>query len=204
MKTLLAFLFVLGIFKPSMAELSTTQDSEILPSSPPQTILSHYQTDFAFHHDRGFYFSAATGPQWNHSIDKPSAKGIRFGGKINAGWFVADGFPICASLWGNFLEEASMIALGPGFAYFFNTINVGIDFSVGLARAFNALEKDEIKNFTETILATNLSIGKFWWLSEKTSLGITLSTGIHGFTLSEAKISTFGWNAGLGLAFILG
>src|SRR5262245_55594408 len=119
MKSSLAILLVLGTFKPVLAELYTTHDSEILPSSPPQTILSHYRTDFAFHHDRGFYFSVATGPQWNHSIDKPNAKGLRFGGKINAGWFIADGFPLFASVWGSFLEDASMIALGPGFAFFF-------------------------------------------------------------------------------------
>jgi hypothetical protein len=187
-----------------MADPSYTQDSEILPSSPPQKILSRYQTDFAFHHDRGFYLSAGIGPQWNHSLDKPNAKGIRFGGKINAGWYVADRFSLFASLWGNFLEAASLIAGGPGVAFLFDSTNISLDFSLGIGRAFNAIERNEIKNFAESVLATNLSIGKFWWLSEKTSMGITLSSGIHGLTLSEGKVSTFGWNAGLGLAFILG
>jgi hypothetical protein len=204
MRTLLAFLFVLGIYKPCWAEAYTTKDSEILPSSPPQTILSRYQTDFAFNHDRGFYFSATGGPQWNQSLQKPKAKGLRFGGKINAGWFVADGFSLCASLWGGFLEEASIIAIGPGFAFFLDKANAVIDFSFGLARAFNAIENDQIRDFSENVLAANLSVGKYWWLSEKSSVGISLYSGVHGLTLSQGDINTFGWSAGLGLAFIFG
>jgi hypothetical protein len=59
-----------------------------------------------------FTFQPALGPQWNHSIDKPSAKGVRFGGKVNTGFFVANGFALFGSVWGNFLEAASLIAGG--------------------------------------------------------------------------------------------
>lgn len=203
MKTLLAILLTFCAYKQAMADVYGN-DNEILPSSPPQKILNRYQNDFAFHHDRGFYLSAVTGPQWNHSLEKPNAKAIRFGGKINAGWFVTDGFPIFASVWGSFLEEASLVAIGPGLAFLFNSTNISIDLSIGLGRVFNALDRAEIKNFAESVLATNLSIGKFWWISGKTSLGVSLSTGLHGLTVSEAKLNTLGWNVGLGLAFLLG
>lgn len=187
-----------------MAEDVHSKASEMLPSSPPQKILPRYQSDFSFHHDRGIYFLTALGPQWNHSLDKPNAKGIRFGGKINAGWFVADGFPLFLSLWGNFLESASLIAVGPGLAVLFDSTNISIDFSFGLGRVFNVIEKAEIKDFAESVLSANLSIGKYWWLSGKTSMGINLSSGVHGLTISQGKLSSFGFNAGLGIAFLLG
>lgn len=187
-----------------MTDSSHDQHSEILPISPPQKIFSRYQSDFAFHHDRGFYLSAVSGPQWNQSLEKPQAKGLRFGGKVNAGWFIADGLPLFISAWGNFLEDASLVAVGPGMGLLFDKTNMGLDFSLGIGRAFNVLTKEKAKDFSEMVMAANMSAGKFWWTSEKTSLGFMLSAGVHGFTLSEAKISSFGWSVGLGLAFILG
>jgi hypothetical protein len=205
MKPLLTILLALFICHPILAEEDSKMEDEILlPASPPQKVLKSYQTDFSYHHDRGFYFSSSLGPQWNHSINKPSAQGIRFGGKVNVGWFVAQGFSLFGSVWGNFLESASLIAAGPGLAYFFDGPNIGIDLSLGVGRAFNALEREGVKSFAESVLAANLSIGKFWWLSDKTSMGISLTSGIHGLTISEGKIGTIGWNAGLGLAFLFG
>jgi hypothetical protein len=204
-KTLLAILVVTFSFFPICASEINAQAPEIiLPASPPQKVYSRYQTNFAFHHDRGLYFSAALGPQWNHSIDKPKSQAIRFGGKINLGGFVASGFSLFGSVWGNFLEAASLIAVGPGMALLFDKTNIGIDFSLGLGSVMNLIERPDIKNFNETVLATNLALSKYWWLSSKTSLGISLMSGIHGFTLTEGKLGSIGWNVGLGLAFLLG
>lgn len=188
-----------------MAEDKSDISNEvILPASPPQKVFSRFHTDFDYHHDRGFYFSAALGPQWNHSIDKPNAKGVRFGGKVNIGFFAADGIALFASGWGNFLESASLIAIGPGVSFLFDSTNMNIDLSLGLGRAFNPVQQDSIKDFAETLLATHLAIGKYWWLSSKTSLGISLSAGFHGFSLAEGHLNSFGWNTGLGLAFLFG
>ncbi len=205
MKSSLAILIAFLILGPLMAEESHDLNSEvILPASPPQKVFRRFQSDFDFHHDRGFYFSAALGPQWNHSIDKPNAKGVRFGGKANAGFFAAEGFALFGSVWGNFLESASIIAGGPGVSFLFDSTNIGVDFTLGLARAFNPVQRDNIHDFAETVLAANLALGKYWWLSGKTSLGISLASGVHGLTIAEGKLSSFGWNAGLGLTFLFG
>lgn len=67
MKLLLAILTMMLSFFPIRAEENSTQAPEIiLPASPTQKIFSRYQTDFAFHQDRGFYFAASLVPQWNH------------------------------------------------------------------------------------------------------------------------------------------
>jgi hypothetical protein len=205
MKSLLAILFALTIFKQALAEQSQSQSDEIiLPASPPQKVLSRYQRDFGYHHDRGFYFAATLGPQWNHSIDKPKSKAIRFGGKINAGFLVANGFTLHGSVWGNFLEEASLVAAGPGVGFLFDSTNIGVDLSMGVGRVLNVIKKPGLDDFAETVLAANLAIGKYWWLSGKTSLGLSLLSGIHGFTLTEGKLSSIGWSIGLGLAFLFG
>lgn len=205
MKSSLAILVAFFIFGPVMAEESPDLSSEvILPASPPQKVFRRFQSDFDFHHDRGFYFSTTLGPQWNHSIDKPNAKGVRFGGKANVGFFVANGFALFGSVWGNFLEAASLIAAGPGISFLFDSTNIGIDFTLGIGRAFNPIQGDHIHDFAETVLATNLAVGKYWWLSGKTSLGVSLASGVYGLTLSEGKLSSFGWNVGLGLAFLFG
>ena len=205
MKSLLATLLVFSAFSTAVAEESPAPEQEIiLPASPPQKVFRRFQTDFDFHHDRGFLLSLALGPQWNHSLDKPNAKGVRFGGKLNAGGFVADGFALFGSVWGNFLEAASLVAIGPGVSVLFDSTNIGIDLSLGVGRAFNALSRNDIKDFSETVLAGHLALNKFWWLSANTSLGLSLSGGAHGLTLSEGKLSTFGWNTGLGLAFLFG
>ncbi len=205
MKSSLAILIAFFIFRPAIAEDNPGPSNEvILPASPPQKIFRRFQTDFDYHHDRGFYFSTTLGPQWNHSIDLPNAKGVRFGGKVNVGFFAADGFALFASAWGNFLEAASLIAVGPGASFLFSSTNMTIDLSLGLGRAFNPIQRDNIKDFAETLLATHLAVGKYWWLSSKTSLGISLSAGFHGFSLAEGRLNSFGWNSGLGLAFLFG
>ena len=191
-------------FFPATAEENPAREEVILPVSPPQKVLQRYQTNFDYHHDRGLYVSAMLGPQWNHSIDKPSAKGVRFGGKFNIGWFIADGFSLFASVWGNFLEAASIVAGEPGVAFLFSSTNMSLDFSLGIGRVFNAIKRHDINNFSEAVLAANVSLGKFWWLSGKTSLGLTLSSGVHGMSLSKETLNSFGWNAGLGLAFLFG
>jgi hypothetical protein len=196
---------VIFSFFPVRAEEINAQAPEIiLPASAPQRVYFSYQTNFAFHHDRGFYLSAALGPQWTHSIEKPSAQALRFGGKINMGGFVANGFSLFGSIWGDFLEAASLIAAGPGMAFLFDSTNIGIDLSLGLGRVMNITERQDMKDFSETILAANLALSKYWWLSNKTSLGLSLASGIHGFTISEGKLGSIGWSIGLGLAFLLG
>ena len=72
-------------------------------------------------------------------------------------------------------------------AFLFDGPNMGLDFSVGVGRVFNAMEKDGYKDFAETVLATNISFGKYWWLSGSTNLGLTIFTGLHGFTLTTGE-----------------
>jgi hypothetical protein len=185
-------------------EINNSNEEIILPISPAQKVHSRYSSDFSYHHDRGFYLSALLGPQWNHSVKEPNAKAIRFGGKLSLGGYVDDGVAVFGSAWGNFLEQASLVAVGPGVALLFNGPNLGVDFSFGIGRAFNALDGEGYQEFSETILAANLSLAKYWWLSGKTSLGVSLNTGVHGFTLSKGGVGTLGWSAGLGLVFLLG
>src|SRR5262249_14862178 len=143
MKPLLAFLLVTCHFQALLAEHDAASEEEfILPSSMPQKVYTRYKTNFSHHHDRGFYVSATLGPQWNHSIKNPEAKAIRFGGKLGLGWFVADGVVLHASTWGNFLEQATLVAGGPGMAFLFDGPNMGLDFSLGVGRAFNAMKKE--------------------------------------------------------------
>lgn len=123
---------------------------------------------------------------------------------MNAGWYVANGFALFGSVWGNFLEAASLVAGGPGIAFLFDSTNIGIDFSLGIGRVFNVIEREDIRNFSESVLAANVAIGKFWWLSSSTSLGASLMSGVHGLTLSEGRLNSVGWNIGLGLAFLFG
>lgn len=192
-------------FHPTLAETATENEGEIiLPASPPQKVYRRYQTNFDYHHDRGFFLTATLGPQWNHSINNPNAKAIRFGGKFGLGWYVANGVALYGAAWGNFLEQASLVAGGPGIAVLFNGPNLGLDFSFGVGRAFNIVKAEGREDFAETVLAANLSLAKYWWLSASTNLGVSILSGIHGFTLVEGKMSSFGWNIGLGLAFLFG
>lgn len=201
-------LAVLLSFFSAFSVLSTENTEEydeiILPASPPQKVFRSYQTNFDYHHDKGFYLSAALYPQWNHSVNKPSAKAIRFGGKLNIGGFVSDGVALYGSAWGNFLEAASLVAIGPGISFLFSKSNINIDLATGVGRAFSPIKGPEYYDFSETVLAAQVSLGKYWWVSHNVSLGAVLSAGAHGLTLSQGKISTFGWNAGLGLGFIFG
>jgi len=166
--------------------------------------LRPYQRDFSYRHDRGLYLSAALGPQWNHSIKEPSAKAIRFGGKLGLGWYVTDGVALFGAAWGNFLEQSTLVAVGPGVALLFDGPNIGLDISFGIGHAFNAFDDKGYREFLETVLATDISLTKYWWLSGKNCLGLSLNTGLHGFTLSKGRLGTFGWSAGLSLAFLFG
>lgn len=205
MKTLLTILITLLICKAGLTEPNQIPDPEIiLPASPPQKVYTRYQTNFGYHHDRGFYLSATIGPQWNHSLNNPNAKAFRFGGKFGLGWFVADGAAIHAAAWGNFLEQATLVAGGPGVTFLFSSPNLALDFSLGIGRAFNVIKKESYENFAETVLAANLALTKFWWLSSSTSLGLSWMTGIHGLTVTKGELSSIGWNVGLGLAFLFG
>lgn len=109
-----------------------------------------------------------------------------------------------ASGWGNFLEAASLVAGGPGVAFLFDRTNIGIDLSLGAGRVFNVIERPDINDFAEWVLAANLSVSKYWWLSSKTSLGVSLSSGVHGLTLSKGNFNSIGWNVGLNMAFLFG
>lgn len=205
MKALLTIIFIVAGFKPILAQESNDLKEEIvLPNSIPQKIYGRYQTNFSFHHDRGVYFTASAGPQWNHSLKNPQAKGVRFGGKLGLGWYVADQVALYGALWGNFLEEASLIAGGPGIAFLFDGPNLGIDLSLGIGRAFSPFKGDDYVIFAETVLAANLSLTKYWWVSSKTSLGLSLNSGVHGLAISKGEIGTLGWSAGLSLAFLFG
>lgn len=137
-------------------------------------------------------------------LETQKSQAIRFGGMFGLGWYVADGVALFGAAWGNFLEEASLVAGGPGVALLFNGPNIGVDFSLGIGRVFNVSEDEGYEDFSETVLAANISIAKYWWISGKTSLGLSLSAGAHGFTLSKASFGTFGWNAGLSLAYLFG
>lgn len=101
-------------------------------------------------------------------------------------------------------SRASLIAGGPGVAFLFDGPNMSLDFSFGVGRAFMALQKDGFEDFAETVLATNLALGKFWWLSSSNSLGVSLNAGMHRFTVTDGKWISVGWNVGLGLAFLFG
>lgn len=205
MRSLLAILLT---FLSSFSILSTENvesfDEIILPISPPQKVFRSYQTNFDYHHDKGFYLAASISPQWNHSLNKPNAKGVRVGGKVNLGGFVTDGIALYGSAWGNFLESASLLAVGPGVSFFFNKANIGFDLTAGIGRAFNPIKRQDVYDFSETVLAGQIGLGKYWWVSHNISLGAILSAGAYGLTLSEGKVSTLGWHAGLGLGFIFG
>jgi len=123
---------------------------------------------------------------------------------LGLGWYVADGVALFGAAWGNFLEQASLVAGGPGVAFLFGGPNIGLDLSLGVGRVFSAVKKESYSDFAETVLAANLSVAKFWWLSGSTSLGVSLMSGVHGLTVTTGKLSTVGWNLGLGLAFLFG
>jgi hypothetical protein len=76
--------------------------------------------------------------------------------------------------------------------------------SFGVGRAFTALPKDDLEDFAETVLAANIALGKFWWLSASNSLGLSLIAGLHGFRISEGKCGSIGGNAGLGISYLFG
>lgn len=185
-------------------EPADSKDDIILPYSFPQKVIERYQQNFHYRHDRGIYAAFNLGPQWNHSLKNPNAKGFRFGGKANIGYFIADGLALFVSTWGDFLEEASLLAAGPGIAFFIDSTNMSFDLAVGVGRSFNPIHDDTIKDFNETLLATTLSLGKYWWLSKNSCIGMTVSSGFHGFSIAQSNFNSVGWSAGLGLTFLYG
>lgn len=68
----------------------------------------------------------------------------------------------------------------------------------------NVLSSFCFEDFSETVLAANLSFAKYWWLSGNTSLGISLISGVYGLTVTTGELNSVGWNAGIGLAFLFG
>lgn len=170
-------------------------------SVEPQTIDSSYHRDFAYRHNKGFYLAASFGPQWNQSLQNPAAGAFRFGGKFSIGWIATENLAIHANVWGNFLEQSSLVAAGPGVTYFFGDSNIGLGAAIGVGQVFST-SATNMEKFRETVLAGELSLGKYWWLSEKVSLGTSLVTGMHGFTLSNASLSSVGWHAGLRLELV--
>lgn len=193
MKKVIFFLFVI------MFSLAI-QAGHVLDSAPKQLVYSRWQKDFPFQHDKGVFFAASTGPQWVQSIQNPKAAALRFGGDLSLGWFAAENLALHVTAWGSFLEEASFVAAGPGVTGFFGD-NFSLGAALGLAQVTStSLSKDVV--FNEWVLAGQLKAGKYWWLGENTSLGISLIAGLYGLSISSGKISTVGWQIGPRIEFI--
>lgn len=159
-----------------------------------------YVRNFAFQHDKGFYLSMSLGPQWNQAIQNPSASGLRFGGQFGIGFVPIRNLVVHANFWGNFLEQASLLAIGPGVTCFLGDSNVALGAALGIGSVFG--EAPNNKTFRETVLTTELSAGKYWWLSRSNSLGISFVIGLYGLTLSQGSFNSVGWNTGLRLAYV--
>lgn len=167
---------------------------------PEQRVDRQYVRNFPFQHDKGFYLSMSLGPQWNQAIQNPSASGLRFGGQLGIGFVPVRNLAVYANFWGNFLEQASLLAAGPGVTYFLGDSNVGLGAALGIGSVFGDAPNN--KTFRETVLATELSAGKYWWLSKNNSLGLTFVIGLYGLTLSQGSFNSVGWNTGLRLAYV--
>ena len=192
------FILIFSTCLPLFA--SNIPDSKFLGTLPQQKISSSYNKDFGFKHDKGFFLAASIGPQWNQSIQNPDAGAFRFGGRVALGWVAVENLAIHGGLWGAYLKEASMFAVGPGVTYFFGESNVGLGAQVGIGQVSG--EPTPGNNFRETVLAGELNIGKYWWLSKKNSLGLVLATGLYGFTLTQGATNSVGWNTGLRLEYV--
>lgn len=178
----------------SFAQEQTTPDS--WASLPSQPIDSRFNQNFDYKHDKGFYFSLGIGPQWNQSLKNPAAGAFRFGGKASIGFLPVENLALHANVWGNFLEEASLVAVGPGVTYFFGDSDIALGAAVGIGWVFSTpLTSDQ--KFRETVLATELSLGKYWWVDTDLSFGVSAVTGVSGITLSNASLSNVSWHTGL-------
>jgi len=169
-------------------------------AAPTQPVSSAYFRNFDYNHDKGFYLNLAFGPEWNHSIQNPSLMGLRFGTLISIGGIVSPNWALHGSFWMNFHEKAAIFAMGPGFTYLFNS-NFAVGLQIGLAKALNLISQDN-EAFNETVLASQLHFGKYWWLGPSSSVGLLCVVGLHGFSLGQMQISNLGWNAGLMLSFL--
>lgn len=167
---------------------------------PEQRVDRQYVRNFPFQHDKGFYLSLSLGPQWNQAIQNPSASGLRFGGQLGVGFVPVKNLAVHGNFWGNFLEQASVLAMGPGLTYFLGNSNVGLGAKLGIGFVFG--EAPNNKTFRETVLATELSAGKYWWLSKNNSLGLSFVVGLYGLTLSQGSFNSVGWNTGLRLGYV--
>lgn len=189
----------------SSLSLSAIANEKVAPDSwqavDPQQVDNQYNRKFAFKHDKGFYLAMGIGPQWNQSLQNPVAGAFRFGGKFSIGFVPLYNFAVHANVWGSFLEESSLLAAGPGVTYFFGDSNVGLSAAFGVGQVFSTSMSTQEK-FRETVLAGEVGLGKYWWVSENVSLGGTLVTGLHGLTLSNANVSSLGWDIGLRLELI--
>ena len=195
-------LIISTTFIPAIAfsETEPAVDISHLDFAPKQPVSSSYKRNFEFHHDKGFYLSASIGPQWNQSLKNPEASALRFGGGLNIGGMVIENLALHGSFWSSFLEESTLIAVGPGLTYFFGNTNAAISWKIGIGQVFNVADK--IEDFKETLLATEIGFGKYWWLSGSTSLGGTIFSGLHGYSFSQNEISSFGWSGGIRLELI--
>ena len=167
---------------------------------PEQRVDRQYIRNFPFQHDKGFYLSLSLGPQWNQSIQNPSASAVRFGGQLGIGWVPIRNLALQGNFWGNFLEQASWWAVGPGLTCFFGESNVGLGIQAGVGQVLG--KTADSKRFRETVLATELNLGKYWWISKNGSLGLVWVLGMYGFTLSQGTLNSAGWNTGLRLGYI--
>ncbi len=144
---------------------------------------------------------SSPGPQWNQALRNPNHGAFRFGGKFLLGFLPTHSLAIQGGVWGNFLEEATMVAGGPGITAFFGDTNISLTANLGVGTVFN-LPKEGIENFRETILAGEVSLAKLWWVSPRTSLGLSASVGGYGFTLSQRTFSSIGWYGGLRMDYV--
>lgn len=191
---------ILGLFAHMQLAANEYPDSSSWRMVPEQRVDRQYVRNFPFQHDKGFYLSISIGPQWNQALRNPSASALRFGGELGLGFIPARNLGALVNFWGHFLEQASVLAIGPGLIYFLGDSHVGLGAKLGIGFVFG--ETPNNKNFRETILATELSAGKYWWISKNSSLGFSFVVGLYGLTLSQVHFNSVGWNTGLRLGYV--
>ena len=175
-------------------------DPEVLRHAPEQPVVRQYRRNFPYQHDKGFLLSLAFGPSWNQALQNPSASALRFSGQIGVGFVPTRNLAIHANLWGNYLEPASLWSAGPGITYFFAPSHIAMGLKLGLGNVSG--KGSENKTFRETVLATEFSIAKYWWISGSNSLGLSWVTGFYGLTLSQGAFSSVGWSTGLRIEYV--
>lgn len=148
--------------------------------------------------------SLSLGPQWNQSVVNPPTQAVRFGGEASFGGIVAHNLAFHIGAWGNFLEDSSLIAGGPGITGFFGRSNWNLGANIGAGYSFS-IWKNRAEEFNAPVLACEIRGGKLWWLARNNSLGLSLISGAYGLALLPEKkaLNKFGWHAGLRLNYIL-